>query len=348
MALQPPTSLAQLARQAASKAAVPALQTAAVGLGLGLAARDASALYSQRSVMASLYQEESVFPADLIQSNRDFYMSFKFQKYEKRAINNSPFLRSTGTVRLPIPNNLKDNMNVSYGTPSLGPTVGAALENILANPPADNSIEAVGSTLVGSGSAALTGAAASLVNNSAAGQAASSYFGIAVNPYQTVLFEKPDFKKHTFSWKLIPKNEQESATIRNIVRTFQYHMSPGVGDNSVNAPGLFFSYPSMVVISLFPSSEFLYRFKPCVLQSVNVDYAPGSSPSFYKRTSGAPAAVNITLSLTEIEYWTNKDFLGSQTFSDASATLNQLRVDQRNNAAVELAQQRAIAEQQAP
>jgi len=317
-----PTPIRQLA--------IPALQTAGVALGGYLAFGDARELYNQRSAMAGQYQQLNMFPADLIQNNRSFYMSFAFQKYEKRSINNSPFLRSEGTVRLPIPNNLKDNMNVSYGTPSLGSAVGAALETVVAagQNQAFESVSGALGAAVGTGLAALGGAAGAAIANTGPGQAAQAYFGLAVNPFQTVLFEKPDFKKHSFSWRLIPKNEQESSLITNIVRTFQYHMSPGVGGEGATAPGLFFSYPSRVVVSLFPSSEFLYRFKPCVLQSVNVDYAPGSSPSFYKRSSGAPAAVNISISLLEIEYWTNKDFT-SQSFNDEVA-LGNFAIDQVN------------------
>lgn len=301
--------------------AIPALQTAGVALGGYLAFGDARELYNQRSAMASQYQQQLMFPSDLVQSNRDFYVSFLFQKYEKRAINNSPFLRSQGTIRLPIPNNLKDNMNVSYGTPSLTGAVGAALEKIVSTPTPTSFADFAGAAARTAGSA-LTGAAAQALQGTGIGQAAQAYFGLAVNPFQTVLFEKPEFKKHTFSWRLIPKNEQESSTIRDIVRTFQFHMLPGVGGEGATAPGLFFSYPSQVIVSLSPSNEFLYRFKPCVVQSVNVDYAPGSSPSFYKRTPAAPAVVNISMSLLEIEYWTNKDYLGSEAFDETAVRGN--------------------------
>jgi hypothetical protein len=300
--------------------AVPAIQTAAAVAGTIFAFSDARDLYGQRDQMASQFQQQSIFPADLIQNNRSFYMSFQFQKYEKRAINNSPFLRSQGTVRLPIPNNLKDNMNVSYGSPSLSGAVGAGLEQVVAGGQ-NQSFETVAGSLgtaAAAGAAAIGGAAAQFIQGTGIGQAAQAYFGLAVNPYQTILFEKPEFKKHSFSWRMIPKNERESSIIRDILRTFQYHMSPGVSGAGATAPGLFFSYPSMVTVSLYPSSEFLYRFKPCVLQNVSIDYAPGSSPSFYKRTPAAPTVVNVTINLLEIEYWTNKDFTADQ-FSDIRA-----------------------------
>jgi len=308
-------------------AIVQGLQTAAVGIAGAYAFSSAADLYGSRSAMANQFQQQSIFPSDLIQTGiRNFYMSFKFQEYEKRSIQNSPFLRSTGTIRLPLPGNLKDNMSINYANESLTPAVGAALEgavnsgNIVGSnigQTVSTFADAARNTIAGYGQ----GAAAEFAQ-SYGGQgynAASAYFGVAVNPYQTVLFKNPEFKTHSFTWKLMPKNEAETVEVRNIIRTFQYHMSPGVSERI----GLFFSYPSMVIVSLFPSSDFLYRFKPCVVKSVTVDYASGSAPSFFKRTKAAPTVITLGIQLQEIEYWTNKDFttdqFNEQTSLDNSA-----------------------------
>ena len=301
---------------------VDRVKLATAALGVGFASVDALQLYSRRTGMAGNYQQDITFPSDLIQNNRDFYVSFKFQKYVKRSIANSPFLRSDGGIRLPLPGNLKDNLSVSYGTAELGPTTGAILESAIGEAPmGEGLLGAIGSITNRSIGAVTSGAegAALEAAQKAAPQtlnAASAYSGLAVNPYQTVLFKNPNFKKHSFSWKLMPRDEQESGRIRDIVRTFQFHMSPGVS----RGPGLFFSYPSMVIVSLFPSSEFLYRFKPCVVESVDVNYAAGSGPSFFKR-SQAPSAITLSIQLQEIEYWTNNDFEAS-SFNDITSFIN--------------------------
>ena len=302
----------------------PAITAAIVGGGGILALGNAADLYQSRGNMASQFQEELEFPIDLIQPqiDRNFFMAFKFMKYEKRSIQRAPFLRSRGSVRLPIPDNIKDNMSVSYTTPSLGSAVGAILDSMAGGTPSGTPGTVIGQ-LGGTLGAGAAGFATQFVEENAnrqAVQGASNYFGMAVNPYQTVLFEKPEFKSHNFSWKIMPRNEQESNIARNIFRTFQYHMSPGISGAITGAEGgsgLFFSYPSMVIVSLFPSSEFMYRFKPCVLKSVNVNYAAGSAPSFFKRTN-APTAMTISIQLQEIEYWTNNDFTGDK-FNDVRA-----------------------------
>ena len=313
--------------QAAASNAIPIAQTLAVGAGAAFAFSNARDLYSARSTMAGQFQNEETFPSDLIQNdaNRNFYMSFKFQAYEKRAINNSPFLRSNGTIRLPIPDNIRDNMSVSYSSPSLGPAVGAGLEAVAGTPSGSGALSLVSEAAT----ATLAGAAAALVANNTgqAGQAAQAYYGIAVNQFQTVLFEKPEFKSHTFSWKFMPRDEAESTAAANIFRTFQYHMLPGVSEGA----GLFFSYPSMVVISLYPSSQYLYRFKPCIVKNVSVNYAAASTPSFFKRT-GAPTAMTMSIELQEIEYWTNKDFT-EETFNQQAAIDSIITAENRRAAA---------------
>jgi hypothetical protein len=50
---------------------------------------------------------------------------------------------------------------------------------------------------------------------------------------------------------------------------------------------------------------------------VNVNYAAGSNPSFFKKTN-APTAMTLSIQLQEIEYWTNNDY-NENAFSDNAA-----------------------------
>lgn len=310
------------------------LGAAVAGVGVGFALRDGYNLYRNRLSSAGQFQQQLQFPSDLIQptageEGRSFFMAFSFMAYEKRSIQNSPFLRSNGTVRLPIPDGIRDNLSVGYSSPSLGPVVGAALDAVAGTAGSSGAAataSGLARTAANAGIAAVTGLGADILGNrtGAAGQAAQAFLGVAVNPYQTVLFEKPEFKTHNFSWKIMPRDERESEEARNIYRTFQFHASPGVS----SGPGVFFSYPSMVIVSLYPSSEFLYRFKPCVIKSVNVNYAAGSNPSFFKRTN-APTAMTLSIQLQEIEYWTNNDY-SADAFNETTATVAARAIENRN------------------
>jgi len=288
----------------------------ALGVGGPAALADAYNLYNRRNDYASQFQNQLIHPRDLLDNNRH-YMSFLFQKYEKRSINNAPFLRSEGTIRLPVPDGLKDSTNLDYGNSNLGAATGAALDE-LAGSTGDNMFSRAGS-LLESGASAAQGLAAQTLANNAIGRIGMAVSGVTVNPYQTILFEKPQFKSHSFTWKLAPDTEVEQGTIRDIIRVFQYHALPGVSTGA----GILFSFPSMVTVSLFPSSEFMYRFKPCVITGLLLNYAPGSGPSF-NRGTGGPTSVTLQLNLKEIELWTQNDFLGPNAFNDPAA-LDEMR-----------------------
>jgi hypothetical protein len=80
-------------------------------------------------------------------------------------------------------------------------------------------------------------------------------------------------------------------------------MLPG----KTGAPGgTLLSYPNIANIQLFPNDTFLYKFKPCVIESMSVNFAPANTPSFFKSTN-APVEVQLSLQLKEIEYWLNED-----------------------------------------
>jgi hypothetical protein len=127
--------------------------------------------------------------------------------------------------------------------------------------------------------------------------------GVAANPFLTLLFKSPTFKTHTFSWKLAPNNIEESVQLQKIVNMFRKHMLPSLANSG---GGTLLSYPDIVQVNLFPNEEFLYKFKPCIVESMSVNFAPTSSPSFFKN-SNAPTEVQLSINLKEIEYWLQDD-----------------------------------------
>jgi hypothetical protein len=280
-----------------------------VGFAALNAANDAKNLYDDVDRMVGVTNQNLTFPTDLLSTNeeRQAYCAMQFVRYRRRSINERGSFQVQSGLRLPLPSNLRETQSVSYSNKNLGPMMGAAADEI------SNVGQALGSNMTtqtlgsmfGSLSNIATGAAAEAYQRATSGtvgNAISAVTGLAVNPYQTVLFESPTFKKHSFSWKFIPRDENESNIIRDIIKLMKYHSSPGV----LASNAVFFSYPEMLLIQFYPKQEFLYSFKPCVIDSITVNYAP-NGPSLYKRT-GAPTAVEITLNLTEIEMWTKLDY----------------------------------------
>lgn len=309
--------------------ALPAVIAAlGVAASLGSAGSQLADASNIQGTLAQKYQDNLVFPNDLIRNTDQEtipYITFRFVEYQKRSIFEPPSIenRNGGSIRLPIPKNIQDVFSVTYTQENLAGITGSIVEGIASGDQlrgGANALTAAGMVGVQRGAEAImrqTGGLATVPAQVLAsqGQAAMSGLqaitGVAPNAFQTVLFKNPNFKKHQFSWLLVPRSEDESKTLKDITNTFQYHMLPGLSKTS----SLFFSYPSMVNIFLNPTNKFLYKFKPCVVESFSVNYAPASSPAFFRKNL-APGAISISVTLQEIELWTKNDFLdpGYQNF----------------------------------
>lgn len=246
------------------------------------------------------------FPNDLVVGSRNFYTSFHFMDYNSTTnfgsilngaagiindVYNAVTGRNTqllstsytpsGSVRLPIPKKLNDIQTVVWDQISATALGGAAI-----------------------GSAAQAAGVGGIASNiggmlSAGGAALGPGVGLTINPLLFMTFKSPTFKEHTLNWVFTPNNEAESNSIRDIVNFFKFNMLP---ESSFG----FYKYPSICFIQIYPSSAFTFKFKPCAVTSVQVDYTGGGGPSFYK--NGAPTVVNFTVQLKEIELWTKNNY----------------------------------------
>ena len=170
--------------------------------------------------------------------------------------------------------------------------------------------------------------------------AAASQFGVARNPHKVVLFDSVGFRKHSFSYQFTPKNRKESETLKEIIRLFKYHASPGMNpdvtikmdkinsmlatsdkdgkvtggsgklkDVKLSGGKHFFKYPEFWRIK-FHHPEFLFTIGESVLTSIDVNYHGGGSVSYARDTADAtpaPTQVNLNLSFMETEIITKEN-----------------------------------------
>lgn len=290
-------------------------------LTVGSAAAQFADAISVQNNYSQQFQESLTFPTDLVLTNETPYITFKFEIYKKRSIYETvrtETVNQNGTIRLPVPRNLQDSFSVTYNQENLGPGIGALTNAVVEGSPRAALEQVPGGLALQFGEAALRRAAAAQGGGllaQAAGLAAEfggstfnavqSISGVTPNPFQTILFKNPNFKKHQFSWSFVPKEQSESEKLRKIIETFQYHMLPGISKTA----SIFFTYPGIVRIFLNPTSKYLYKFKPCVVESFSVNYAP-NGPAFYRKTV-APAALSVSITFQEVELWTKNDFLSA-------------------------------------
>jgi hypothetical protein len=258
-----------------------------------------------KSKSKSYYQGNLTFPSDL----GKYYIGFKFFRYDRSKPESSPKDNPVSSIYLPIPSNLVDNTGVSINEVNLG--LAGAGESILM--PAIEAIggsdqspeaykkagEAVAKNIAdvvskeGAVYAALKGAQYLPFMDSPSNLAELN-FGQTPNPYQALMFKGVQLKAHSFSFRLTPRTETESSTIKNIIKMFKKSMLPEKSQN-----GYLFSYPDVCDIEFGSNKTNLYKIGRSFLESMSVNYAPTGSPSFFKN-SNEPVQVDITLNFKEL------------------------------------------------
>lgn len=137
--------------------------------------------------------------------------------------------------------------------------------------------------------------------------------GLAPNYYYTIIFDRPEYKRHELTFKLAPRNYQEAAAIRDIIMELNNHMSPDIAGPGGTAA--VFTFPDIVQVTLRPNAGFLFKFKPAVIESIAINYGAGNRKAFYHDMAGPgsnpPESVEFTLHLLEIEYWLKNQFTAS-------------------------------------
>lgn len=239
-----------------------------------------------------------------------YFMTMGMSDYSRKGKNLMEMsLNITDTIILPLPQQMVDNHGVNYEQKELqqlaGSTVGGFSELLGGNGSSAMSTFA-------SGALGVLGSVASAVIGGNFTDAMAAQFGVAPNQFLTVMLKGPQYKKHEFSWKLSPRNEQESEAIRNIILTLNNAVAPGVF-------GPLFTFPKVFQLSFSPNENLLYKFKPAVIENMSVNYAPSGAPSFYRRTE-APDAVEIRLQFLELEFWLQGQFKGTSIMGGAGGT----------------------------
>ena len=231
-----------------------------------------------------------------LSSEGKYKMVFQMSDYYRPSIFKAPKININSQVTLPIAANLVDTQRVTYAEESLGALVGAAAEG------AQPGQIAAGALLRGAVGGIERGL--SVLGAGAAVPAVLQQFGVAANPFLTVMFKSPQFKRHQFAWRLSPNSRDETEALKRIIDRFRWASLPrALG----SVGGAFLTYPNIVNVKFIPNEEYMYVFKPCVIDSVSVAYAPNNIPAFFGR-SQAPVEVELTLSLLEVEYWVQNHF----------------------------------------
>lgn len=175
--------------------------------------------------------------------------------------------------KLPISERLSDTQNQKWPDTQLA----RGVENIFSSIP---------------GSAVISGV----------GSLASIATGLTINEFIAIKFQGPSFKTYTITWTLSPNKPEIARNIKNFIRTVNGFVAP-------KKISLLWDYPKIFKLELNKNNAEnpnLYKFKPAVCTSINVNYAGSDIPTFLP--DGHPETVRITMQFKELVYWTREDF----------------------------------------
>lgn len=230
-----------------------------------------------------------------------------------------------GSIHLPLPiSGMADTHDVEYVEEGLGLT-GAAATGLMGTFGGAQD----GTSKLSAGAGAIGGFALQFADNFSAYQgttgAIKALAGIAPNKFMTILLKGPKYKRHEFTWRLNPVGLDESATIRKIITKLNNLMAVGLA-----ASGTLWTFPYIFYIKYIPNSDYLYKFKPAVLESMTVNYVPSGTPAFYTPPTGAqgnpPDAVELRLRFMELEYWLAGQFNDAKQGAEGADTSRDITI----------------------
>lgn len=158
-----------------------------------------------------------------------------------------------------------------------------------------------------------------IVNNIAgyAGKAAEvgRGLGYAVNNFKAVTIAVPEFRTFNLEFRLFPKSQAESVAIQQMIVSIQRGMHPPYSTVLAAVPVFVFPDIFMCMFQTGQSGEdgsaYLYKFKPAVINGIQVNYMGDAPvPAFYKNNDGQaiPEGIVVRMNFIELEVWTQQNF----------------------------------------
>lgn len=210
-------------------------------------------------------------------------------------------VRLLSAIRLHVPNSPGVGYGARWENKEMG-TLGGTM--------AEFGADGIGEALKTAGPAAarqMIQAAASVTNQLGLTGDLGAAFDVAAgntaNPFKEQLFKSMDFRKFSFTYRFVPKNETEFKEVMSIIQLFRYHMHP-----EKSTAGFFLEYPSEFVIEYHykdAENPYINKIAPCALSGLQVTYGGADSFTTFKGTNGAPAEINMKLQFEELEMLTS-------------------------------------------
>ena len=220
--------------------------------------------------------------------------------------------RILGSVLLPVPNAVNDANSCSWGQDTMNAAQIAASDIAMKTitKGAGAGLSATEKSIAGvgkEGGADAKDAIAQYFTGQATGVKGilARTKGQVINPNMELIFNGPQLRPFNFTFKMSPRDERESITIKKIIRMFKQSMAPQRSEAS-----LFLKAPNTYKLQFLEGSsrehKFLPKIKECAMTGFNVNYTPDGNYATYRNS--AMVAVELSFSFQELEPIFNNDY----------------------------------------
>jgi hypothetical protein len=231
-----------------------------------------------------------------------------------------------GYILLPIPQNVSDNISVTWGEDNIN-SVEAALFSVgsaaINESPLTAYTKAV-ETIKQKAGQGLTDLEQKALNNYISARAVniassnvtptgyvSRTTGAVLNSNLELLFQGVNLRTFQFTFDMAPRSDDEAREIKQIIKTFKREMSARSGPaGSANSNvGLFITAPSLFQLTYKSGPRkhpFLNTFKPCALTDIAVNYTASGTYATYE--DGSPVHIQMGLTFKEINPVYSEDY----------------------------------------
>lgn len=126
--------------------------------------------------------------------------------------------------------------------------------------------------------------------------------GAVFNPNIVLLFNSPELRKFSFSFRMSARSQTEATQIRKIIRFFKQHSRPGT-----SGAQLFLTTPSIFTVEYkVPGNNGIHKSigqpkDACALTSVGVNYVPDGSYMTFNDEARTMSSYELTLNFSELE-----------------------------------------------
>ena len=221
------------------------------------------------------------------------------------------------TIILPIQPSISDSNSVDWNSGQINPVELAAvgLSGQLMNPTSKEDIDKTLQNLVSKGITDNSNAQKAIrlyLQQKAVGVSGllSRFGGAVLNPNMELLFQGPQLRPFTFSFRLSPREKSEARMVKKIIRAFKESMSV-----KITSQELFLAAPNVYNIKYVnrykdknEDHPSLNKIKMCALKSCNVDYTPDGSYMTFNEPNATMTSYNLTLQFQELEPVTSGDY----------------------------------------